>query len=211
MKIALFDFDGTLADSMPAWGQKVSRLLSLQGIPVPKDFLNIATPLGDGGTVQYILSHYPENRLTVAEMQAEMDAYALPKYRDEIPAKAGVAAYLAKLHEEGVGIYLLTASPRKMFLPCLTRLGLAPYFTEAWCTEDFGLVKSDPTIYRAVAERIGVSTDDITFFDDNRTALETAKRAGCHVIGVYDDTSSHDEAAIRAISDGYIHSFCELL
>lgn len=210
MKAALFDFDGTVADSMPTWSRKVLRLLEKRHIPIPDGLLRILTPLGDIGSIAYYREHFGLTE-SDEELLAELDEYALPRYRDEIPAKDGVKEYLEYLHGTGVPIYLLTASPERVYLPCLERVGLLPYFTKTWSCEDFGTVKSNPEIYRMAAERIGVSVGEIGFFDDNKIALATAKAAGCFVYGVFDESSAADEADIRAQVDVYLRSFRELL
>ena len=205
MKAALFDFDGTLVDSMPTWGKKVLRILEIAGITPPEGILRTLTPLGDTGSMRYFKEHFGIT-MTEEEMLHEMDAYAVPKYRDEIPVKEGVRSYLEKLSKEGVRIFLLTASPRQCFVPCLERLGLLPLFEEAWSCEDFHMVKSDPAIYKAVADHIGTRIDEIAFYDDNIIALKTAKEAGCYTVAVFDESSADDEAAIRACSDEYVYS-----
>jgi len=39
IKAYLFDFDGTLVDSMPVWGKKMFRILELNGITPPDGLL----------------------------------------------------------------------------------------------------------------------------------------------------------------------------
>ncbi len=208
MKAALFDFDGTLVDSMPTWGRKVLRILTLSGITPPEGILRILTPLGDTGSMRYFKEHFGVT-MTEEEMLREMDAYAVPKYANDIPLKEGAREYLEALKKAGVRIFLLTASPRQCFVPCLARVGVAELFEEAWSCEDFKTVKSDPAIYRMAAERMGLSVEDITFFDDNIIALKTAKEAGLRTVGVFDESSSEDEAAIRSLCDEYVYALTE--
>ena len=61
------------------------------------------------------------------------------------------------------------------------------------------------------AERMGVSVEDITFFDDNIIALKTAEEAGLRTVGVFDESSAADEAAIRAATVRYLRRWEELL
>ena len=208
MKAALFDFDGTLVDSMPTWGRKVLRILELSGITPPEGILRILTPLGDTGSMKYFKEHFGVT-MTKEEMLREMDAFAVPKYAHDILLKEGVREYLEALRAKGVRIFLLTASPRQCFVPCLENVGVASLFEEAWSCEDFKTVKSNPDIYRMAAERMGVSVGDITFFDDNIIALKTAKEAGLRTVGVFDESSATDEAAIRAFTDEYVYALNE--
>ena len=160
----LFDFDGTLVDSMPSWAEKVLNILRECGVDYPADIINIVTPLGDRGTAEYMRDVLGVP-LSLEEIFRQMDEYALPKYRDEIVLKEGVREYLARLRDGGCTLHVLTASPHKMVDPCLKRLGIFGWFDNVWSTDDFGMVKSDTAIYRAAAERIGVDVSEAVFFD----------------------------------------------
>ncbi len=208
MKAALFDFDGTLVDSMPTWGKKVLRILELSGITPPEGILRILTPLGDIGSMRYFKEHFGVT-MTEEEMLREMDSYAVPKYANDILLKDDVLPYLTALRQKGVRLFVLTASPRQCFVPCLAHVGALDLFEEAWSCEDFGTVKSNPDIYRMAAERMGVDVSDITFFDDNIIALRTAKAAGLRTVGVFDESSREDEDAIRKITDEYVYRLTE--
>ncbi len=205
MKAALFDFDGTLVDSMPTWGKKILRILELSGITPPEGILRTLTPLGDTGSMRYFKEHFGVT-MTEEEMLREMDAYAIPKYANDILLKEGVLPYLTALRENGIRLFVLTASPRQCFVPCLEHVGVLHLFEETWSCEDFKTVKSNPEIYRMAAERMGVGTGEITFFDDNIIALKTAKEAGLRTVGVFDESSSEDEEAIRALTDEYVYA-----
>ena len=110
----------------------------------------------------------------------------------------------------GYKLHILTASPHIYLDPCLERLGMFDLFDNVWSSDDFGTGKTDPAIYRSVAERVGADVSDITFLDDNINADKTAKFAGTQVIAVYDATSKADEARMRELCDGYIYDFSEL-
>lgn len=205
----IFDFDGTLVDSMPSWAEKVLSILRGCGVAYPSDIINTVTPLGDRGTAEYFRDALGVP-LSLEEMFARMDAFALPKYRDEIGIKDGVREYLARLKAAGCTLHVLTASPHKMVDPCLRRLGIFDWFDNVWSTDDFGMVKSDTAIYRAAAERIGVDVSDAVFFDDNLTAIRTARAAGMHAVGVYDASSDALAEQIRGAADRYVYSLEEL-
>ena len=206
MKTALFDMDGTLVDSMPYWAQKMLNILKDTNTAYPENIINIITPLGDLGTAQYF-KDVLKVPLSIDEMFSRMDEYALDKYGNEIPLKAGVFEYLSMLKEKGVSLNVLTASPHKMVDPCLKRNGLYDMFDNVYSSDDFGMTKSNPQIYVAAVERIGSKINETVFFDDNLTAVKTAKQAGLFTVGVYDDFSRDDAETIKEIADLYIGSF----
>ena len=51
----LFDFDGTLVDSMPTYISAMLRILDENGITYGDDIIKIITPLGVNGTAEYYL------------------------------------------------------------------------------------------------------------------------------------------------------------
>ena len=52
MKTYIFDFDGTLVDSMPTWSRVMKRLLDETNTPYGEDIIKIITPLGNLGTAK---------------------------------------------------------------------------------------------------------------------------------------------------------------
>ncbi len=46
MKNFIFDFDGTLVDSMKQWAGKMLYVLEKNGVSYPEDIIKIITPLG---------------------------------------------------------------------------------------------------------------------------------------------------------------------
>ena len=204
----LFDFDGTLVDSMPYWASSMLRVLDDHHITYGDDIIRIITPLGLHGTAKYFQSIGLD--LPVERILEEMNAYLTPLYCNTIVEKAGVKDCLEAMKAAGIGLHVLTASPHRWLDPCLKRAGLFNLFDNVWSCEDFGTGKTDPEIYRAAACRIGAEIMDITFLDDNINADRTAKTAGMPVIAVYDDTSRDDEPAMRELCDGYINDFFEL-
>ncbi len=210
MKAYLFDFDGTLVDSMPSFTAVMRRVLEENGIACTKEIIKIITPLGYAGTAGYFVRELGMAASEAALVQ-QMQAYARDAYLYHIPAKNNVISVLQQLKAGGADLNVLTASPHSVLDPCLKRLGIYDLFTHVWSCEDFSTTKSDPAIYRMAAEAMGVGVGEVLFLDDNCNADKTAKSAGMQVCGVYDPSSADFEAEIRAVSDFYIYDFSQLL
>ena len=119
--------------------------------------------------------------------------------------------YLRKRKAEGAKLYVLTASPHIVTDICLQHNGVYDLFDSVWSVEDYGIAKGDVRVYEAVADRIGCTTADITFFDDNLTALSTGRKAGCYCVAVYDRHTEEEFAALKAAGNMSIRSFEDLL
>ena len=205
----LFDFDGTLVDSMPTYGAMMLRILDEYGVKYPSDIIKIITPLGFIGTAEYFIKMGIDE--SVETLVGLMTKYAIDEYTNNIHAKSNVVKVLHELKARGAGLNVLTASPHDTLDPCLKRLGIYGIFDNVWSCNDFGTTKSDPEIYKMAAKRMGVAVSDVIFLDDNLGADITAKRAGMTVYGVYDDSSAEYTEEIKAATDGYIYDFIELL
>ncbi len=205
----LFDFDGTLVDSMPTFVEIMLRILDENGIAYGDDIVKIITPLGFVGTARYFI----DLGLDMAEddIIALMGKYAMHEYLTNIPAKENVADVLSKLKEQGANLNVLTASPHITLDPCLKRLGLYDLFDNVWSCDDFATTKADPEIYHMVASKLGTSESEILFLDDNLGACKTAKEAGMKVCGVYDKSSEEYTDELKAVTDYYIKDFTELI
>lgn len=208
MNTYLFDFDGTLVDSMPTYASLMLNLLKEYNIPHTPDIIKTTTPLGYRGTAE--LFHRMGLPLPVEEIVSIMTRRAVEAYTFHVPAKAHVPEVLRALKARGDRLNVLTASPHAMLDPCLRRLGLYELFDHVWSCDDFGTTKADPEIYRMAAREIGAPVSEVIFLDDNPGADRTAKAAGMRVIGVYDDSSAEYEQEMRCICDAYICDFSQL-
>lgn len=209
MKTYLFDFDGTLVDSMPTYVHSMLKILDDHHIPYENDIVKTITPLGLIGTANYFIKL--GLNLSVESITELMRENLLDAYLHHIPAKSNVIEVLQALKERGADLNVLTASPHITLDACLKRLGIFDLFSNVWSCNDFNTTKSDPAIYRSVAEKLGKRVEDVLFLDDNYDADATAKSAGMKVCGVYDKSSAEYVEQIKAVADHYIYSFEELL
>lgn len=208
MSTYLFDFDGTLVDSMPDYVRVMTKILDDTGIPYGEDLMKTITPLGFVDTAKYYLQLGVP--LSYEEIVERMGSYALKAYTESIPAKPHVPEVLRALKERGDDLNILTASPHETLDPCLKRLGLYDLFSHVWSCNDFGTNKSNPEIYRMAASALGRPIEEIIFLDDNLNADRAAKEAGMTVFGVYDATSADFEKEIRSVTDRYLYDLSEL-
>ena len=206
----LFDFDGTLVDSMPSFASVMLRILDENGVKYGSDIIKIITPLGYGGTADYFREKLGV-KMTKDELLHLMNAYIYSEYESRIPAKSNVIATLEKLKARGADLNILTASPHSVLDVCLKRLGIYGLFTNVWSCDDFGTTKADPRIYEMAAEKIGLPIKNVLFLDDNYNADKTAASAGMAVCGVFDPSSLDYADDIKSVSDYYITDFSELL
>lgn len=206
----LFDFDGTLVDSMPTFVSAMLRILDENHITYNNSIIKIITPLGLSGTAEYYINQLGV-KMSKEQLMSVMKEYMLDAYFHTIPAKENVPDVLKALKAQGASLNVLTASPHITLDACLKRLGLWALFDNVWSCDDFNTTKADPQIYVMAAKKLNRSVGEVLFLDDNLNADLTAKAAGMQVCGVYDDSSKDYVAQMKAATDYYIYDFKELL
>lgn len=202
----LFDFDGTLVNSMSYWADMMTKLLDSHKVSYPHDIIKIITPLGVDATAKYFIDVLKID-MTFDEVIKYMYDWALPVYTDVIKVKSGVVEYLTMLKNKGCSLNVLTASPHETLDPCLKNNGIYDLFDNIWSCSDFGLTKSDVQLFHNVAHKLGKKENEITFFDDNIVAVKTALQAGFNAVGVYDKSGEEFRDELKAVAQMYIDSF----
>ncbi len=209
-KIYVFDFDGTLVDSMPVAVEIVLDLLREYKIAFPDNIVDTLMPMGFQGIAKY----YAEVMgvpMTAAEVYDWFTVKLKKAYAEEISLKPTAKETLKALKSKGVKLAVLTASPHTFVDPCLQREGVFDWFDKVWSSEDFGLSKGDTALYGKVAKEFGVSCENLVMVDDCFSVVKTAKSAGAIVVGVYDSYSAKEEAQMLKTADRYVHTLSELL
>lgn len=205
----IFDFDGTLADALPYWGQMLAKFIGARGHQMPPEMAQDIMPLGVHGAACLLIERFGFTE-TPEELGEKMVAEMYPYYENEIILKAGAESYLRELKAAGHHLNILTGSPHRTADPCIRRLGIGALFDCIDSTEDYGLKKTDPEIYTAMLAKLGATPNETVFFDDNLYNLATAKALGITTVGVYDAAGENCIEETRAACDRFIMSFAEL-
>ena len=200
-KYAIFDMDGTLIDSMVFWKNLATEYLTSKGIlQIPADILEQIKPL----TMSESAALFRREFGLTGDVEAQMNEMMEDHYRNDIPLKPGVWEYLENLHRQGVRMCVASATAEHLMESCLTRLGVRQYFEFLLSCETVGAGKRSPLVYQEAARRLGAVPGQIAVYEDALYAVQTAKAAGFHVVGVYDDSAADSWQAIEQESDEVI-------
>jgi len=210
IKGVIFDFDGTLLDSMQVWRHfEIEYLKSLGATPRP-GLMEVLRALSSIEEAEYFKSEYGVSQ-SVEEIVLGRNALIGEKYRSEIPLKNGALEVLEALRERGVKMCIATATERELAQPVARRFDLYKYIERLFTCEEVGAGKSSPDIYLQAAGHMGTDVPQTLVVEDALYAMKTAKAAGFMVGGIYDLSSADQEEEIRAICDYYWMSFDDML
>ena len=204
---AIFDFDGTLLDSMFIWDTIGEDYLRTLGKEPHEDLKETFMTLTLEEAAEYYREHYKVT-LSVTEIVDSINAMVEGIYRTKVTLKPGVMAYLRLLKERGVKMCVATVTDRYLVEDTLERLGILHYFSEIFTCAEVGYGKDKPIIYQKALEHLGTAKEDTFVFEDLLFALETAKTDGFPTVGVYDMHESRQEE-MKRLADCYVRSFEE--
>lgn len=202
-RLAIFDLDGTLVDSLDDLHASVTHALRTVGLP-PRPREEVLGFVGEGARVLLERAVAPHGHLVepaLAAWRPHYEAHCL----DHTRAYPGIEALLA-----GAGRVLAvhTNKPGAMARKILAGLGLLPRFA-AVIGGDEAPRKPDPTGVREIMARVGASPQDTLFVGDSRVDAATAKAAGIALVAVTWGLTSRAELA-RAGATVFADSAAEL-
>lgn len=209
-KAAIFDLDGTLADSVYVW-KKVDRdFFGRRNMEIPPDYTKKINSLSFEETAVFTKNEYNISE-SVEEIMKEWFDCAIYEYSNCVRPKDYAKEYLEYLKSKNIKIALATASPKILYKPFLENNGLLEYFDITTDVNSVAKSKEHPDIYLHCAKLLDVNSSECMVFEDILRAINGAKKAGMYTIGVYDKYNDYMKDDIQKAAHRYIHSFKEML
>lgn len=205
IKYAVFDFDGTLFDSMYVWERVGEKYLLSLGIAPKPSLSDELRTMSISAAAEYLAVEYPIT-LTHEEISDGIIKTAEHFYLYEILPKPCAAEFLRRLVQSGFRLCIATASDEKSVIAALERCDMRGFFDRIFTCGNVGGGKESPAIYRAAAKYFNTDRDGIVIFEDALHAAKTAKRDGFFVAGVRDMSEPRREELIT-VCDCYIEDF----
>lgn len=207
----IFDFDGTLADSMWVWDDVDRVFLAKRGIPFTEEFGEMIAVLGFELGAQFAIEHFgldeDPNDIIEEWKQAAQDGYAT-----RVLLKPGALEYLRRCKDAGMPLAIATSLQRHLLEPALENNGVLGMFDAICVCDELQCGgKSNPTVYLEAARQLGVPAQDCAIFEDVATAARSAKQTGAYVVGVYDAHKQQATEELKTIVDLFVESYDELL
>ena len=205
IKGAIFDFDGTLVDSMFIWDTFGEDYLRTLGKEPKENLTETFKTFTLEGAAEYYRAHYGVT-LSVGEIVDGVNEMVAEIYRTKVTLKGGVRKFLEDLQIQGVKMCIATITDRPIVEDVLNRLGIRDFFTEIFTCAEVGYNKETPHIYRAALEALGTKKEETVVFEDALHALMTAKKDGFPVASVYDKHEPR-QIEMKAVADYYISDY----
>jgi HAD superfamily hydrolase (TIGR01509 family) len=203
---AIFDIDGTLVDSLGVW-EKLWEMLGERYFgdksfrPSDEDAKSYRTMLL-ADVIKNVSKKYnmTSNDADALEFLRE---FLHHYYRESVTLKNGCIELLEALTKRGVKLGVASANDKEMLGYVLDIMGIKKYFSCVLSCDDVGCGKERPDVYVAAMNALGTPLSETAVFEDSVTAVETAKRYGFKVVGIF-DKNNHSQERIKALSDVYV-------
>lgn len=206
----IFDLDGTLIDSMWMWEQIDIEYLGRYNISLPSTLQRDIEGFSFSETAVYFKETFeiPESIEEIQQIWLEMADY---KYCHEVPLKDGVPEFLVYAKKLGLKMAIASSNSLSLIEHVLEAYDLRKYFDVICTCDDVVNSKPAPDVYLKAAALLGVKPEKCLVFEDIVKGILSGKAAGMTTIAVDDVYSADTEKEKRRISDGFIHSYKELI
>lgn len=209
-KAAVFDFDGTIIDSMNLWSDiDVEYLARFGHVPEPSLHDDIEG-MSSLEMAVYFREKYGINQ-TDEEMIRDWIDMSVYKYRYELSLKPYAREFISYLRGKGLKLAIATSTEEDIIIPCLRERGLMDYFDALATTSECTKGKPSPEVYLLAAQKVGTKPSACIAFEDLPAGILSAKKAGMFTVGVDDSFSRDKEEEKRKLSDLFIMDFRELI
>lgn len=189
IRAMIFDFDGTLGDTLPLCMEAFQRAIApLAGKTLsPEEIVSTFGPSEEGTIKAFIPDKFDEGLHAYWKWYAELH----DKYPEPFP---GIREVLALFNDNGIRVALVTGKAGVSGKISLEKYGL----TDCFEAMEFGSPKGPRKreAIEAILDRFGLSPDEAAYVGDAPSDVTYAKQAGVAMYAVaWASTADYDELA----------------
>ena len=190
-RLAIFDMDGTLADSSRAIANAINFVRSRLGLE-PMDPARIISRINDPhiNAAEYF---YETERFEPRHEQWFAEYYSAHHHR-ELELYDGILELLSRLKSRECLLAVATNAYRRSTLETLRHLGILEYFDAVASYDDVERGKPAPDMLLKILAELGCTREEAIFIGDGERDRLAAEAAGIDFVLVDWGFSDHEEA-----------------
>ncbi|MCK2148013.1 HAD family hydrolase [Marinobacter alexandrii] len=182
VKVVIFDWDGTLVDSVEHIAESLHQAATELGYPqlereAYRDIIGL-------GMIEALEKLYPGiSREEMTAIREGYGRYFFSKVTTPQNVFAGMADVVTDIRGAGLGCSVATGKSRRGLDMALDSSGLGPHFNITRCADETRS-KPDPAMLEEIVRFYGIEPADAVMIGDTRYDLDMAQRIGMPSIGV---------------------------
>jgi sugar-phosphatase len=181
-KTLIFDFDGTIADSSSLHKQAFETVLEPLGILV--NYSEIAGMKTFDAILMLVNQSGKSYESDFIKFLVEAKQVAVRQLiRTELQAFPGACRFLEWVRRDH-HCAMATSGSRETIELSLEKLGYSGWFNPLVCADDVSRAKPAPDIFLKVLASVGSEPRDALIFEDSKSGLEAATRAGIDAVTI---------------------------
>ena len=199
----IFDQDGVIADSEKYHIEAEQETCAHFGIVVPQEEWGGSNFTGrtSRAIFEHIARKFGNGTAAVEDLLDCKRKLYLELLRTELESIPGAIRFVQRLWARGKKIALVTSSERIIQRAVFEKFGISRYFDAVITADDVTHGKPHPEPYSLALEKLGVSGSRAVVIEDSTNGIQSAKAAGCTVIGI---TTSFPAKTLESAGADYI-------
>lgn len=203
----LFDWDGTLADTLSVWLEAYHQVFKAAGKEVSDEYI--------GQNILGNPNYWQKNGMSeFSEIISKQEQWAYAQLQD-VRLIADALATLEKLKSQGKTLGIVTTTSRLALQNGLNKHDLNQYFSTLVCGDDVEKHKPDPEPVLLALENLGVGPEGVVFVGDTEKDILAGNAAGVDTILVhtpgYHDLVYKEEVLFESNPNAVMSSLKQLL
>jgi len=198
MEAIVFDWDGTLVDTLPAITRANAEVLGQFGVPYDDEAYRAA--YSPDWRNMYRKLGVPDDRIEEAGMRWLGEYRAL---MGEVRAFSGALAALESLAAAGLRMGLVTAGDRPVVEHQLLATGLGTYLPVRVCAGDLPVMKPHPAPLRKALAELGLAAvpERTAYVGDAQDDMRMARAVGARGVGIVSMLGTREDLLAAGASD----------
>ena len=181
-RAAIFDLDGTLVISEPAWQAAKSSVSARFGRSVTSAFLDSHEGRNVGAFVNEVFEKYDEGQR--ARILSEIKSEAWRLLPSEIKPIPGAQDFVRALSKQGMRLAICSSSPARNIDLSLQVAGIEDLFDIRVSADGMKQGKPHPAPFLGTLENLGLPADQVIAFEDSLAGARSAVDAGLTTVAI---------------------------